>query len=517
MNKANATTALATLTSHTKNTIDRFWKRPALLEQRIAELEASERLSKTNEAKARAINTKAKVYVLTSTKELIPYDEFRKFEIMKADAGSTQVAEDSKFVVDSDLAAKPYDPATFLVLYESNPVFHRTVDQIARDAAGLGWRLEPREQDKENKEERKRIEAFLNHPNPHKPLRKILEGLIIDWGIFGYYALEINRSNDNKVAEIYHTPSHTVWVWKGKKTGNGRWSDARQKYCQKRGSNKVWFKRFGEEKNFSAETGEEGEFTGVKKANEMLFVTGYYPGNDYYSVPAILPAVGSVIGLIEIRDYNLSFFTNHGIPEYIVLLTGDWEPGSDATIANYLRSTVKGGENAHKTMVMELPEGCSIELKPVAVKEKEGSFRIYNQIWREDALLAYSMPPYRVGILPTSGRLSGGGGKEAQELTEIYKRGVIEPLQDDLEDLFNFFLIEQGLGCSSYWWRLNDMDVRDWDKEVERYNSLVAHGAITPNQERELLDLGGPYPEGNRHYISSNLKPIQMEKGRKKK
>jgi len=221
--------------------------------------------------------------------------------------------------------------------------------------------------------------------------------------------------------------------------------------------------------------------------------------------------------LIGTRDYNLSFLDNHGIPEYLIELLGDWEEGADKKIADFIETEMKGAEKSHKTMVLQLPEeGQTIKLTPLNVKEREGSFRILIQIWEVDVMSVYSMPPYRIGKLPPTGRLGGGG--EPKELTEIYKNSIIEPRQEDLENIINEKLILEGLGCKTWKFKLNDLDTRDRDAEVERYLSMRDRGVLNANEIRALLDLGKPYPGGDRYFTSSNLKEIPaLGPGRKSK
>ncbi len=152
-------------------------------------------------------------------------------------------------------------------------------------------------------------------------------------------------------------------------------------------------------------------------------------------------------------------------------------------------------------MVFKVEAGDSVDSEKLSEGVQEASFKAYIQLLIDDILMSYSMPGYRLG-LNIVGKL---GGSNIREATEIYKNGVVEPLQEDIEDMVNHKLIEQGLNCSSYKFKLNDLDVRDIDAEVKRYVRLVNMGAMTPNQVRNLLDLGESYPEGDKYFVASNL------------
>ena len=438
------------------------------------------------------------VFIYTDTNALVPFKTLMEFEISK---GKQELEEEKGWSIDKELRPRPYQPESFLALFDHNPIFAGTVNQIASDVAGLGWSLELKEGQKEDKKEREKIEAFLEHPNPDDSLRRILEALMVDWGVMGYYALQAVRNAGGEVVEIYDTPAYEIWLHK-----SGR------KYCQRRGTQELWFKKFGlkdgdgDTVQISPSSGEEGSFDVEEAANELIFYRRHHPRYIYYGVPLILPAVGSVILLIGARDFNLSFFENYGIPSYLVTLTGKWKPGSDKKIREFLNTAVKGSDNAHKTLVLQVPTDGEIKAQQLSVESKEGSFRLMVQLYREDIWASYSMPPSRLGIAIV-GRL---GGNIAEEATKIYKQGVVNPLQEDVENMVNRKLLEEGLGCSSYKWKLNELDTEDEDKELERHCKKISHGMETPNQARNALDLGEPYPLGDKFYISRSLVPVEV-------
>lgn len=430
---------------------------------------------------------KGKIFIATKTGKVVPFQEFRKYEL-EDKSSSAQLKQETTWAHDKGLSPRPYNPKNFLIMYESQPIYYRTVNQIAVDVSGLGWKLVLKKGKEENETEKEAIEAFLKKPSDDQSLREICSAMIVDWGTTGWHNLEVTRNNKNMVNKIYHVPAHTIWVHQ-----DG------DKYCQKRGMKKVWFKKYGTEEPLSAKTGEsKGVIPVDEKANEMIHTKQYYPLSDHYGIPHILPATGSVLTLLGIRDYNLAFFENHGIPAYLVTLSGDWEEDAQQAIEEHLRTNVKGAEDAHKTVVANLPEGGSIELQKLNVDAREGSFRVMIRLLREDILAAYSMPPYRIG-LEVVGRL---GGNVAEEATKVYVAGVIEPLQEDLERIINIKLLEDGMGFSTYDFKFNNIDTRDEDAEVKRLVSLQEHGDLNANEVRNFLGLGAPYEGGNRYLVN---------------
>jgi len=429
---------------------------------------------------------KGRVFVHTS-KGVFPYDMLQKAEVKN---GSKQLAEIEEWMTMNNLVPPPYAPGAFLTLYESNPIFWRCVNQLATDVAGLGWNLKLREDQKDSKTEMKRIKEFLKHPNPEDSFRSILKQLLIDWGVVGWFGVEVQRNNKQEVGEIHHVPAHTLKVHIKKK-----------KYAQCRNNKKVWFKKFGELKDISYKDGKQRSGLGKDKANELIFYKAYYPKSDYYGVPNIVSAVGDVVGLIGLRDYNLAFFENFGVPAALITLEGEWEPGSDKKISEFLNKELKGSDNAHRTLVVMQgggigEEGCKFNYQKLGVEVKEGSFRLYEQARRESIMIAYSMPPERIGV-----RIVGKlGGNVAEEATKIYVQSVVEPLQLDLEDIVNDKLLQS----ETYELKFKNVDLRDYDLLVKRLVSEVGSAIRTPNEARNELGLK-PYPMGDRFLMASTL------------
>ena len=269
---------------------------------------------------------KGSVLVQTS-KGVFPFSTLQKAE---STTTSKQTQGRDKYMTIKDLVPYPYPPESFLLLYESNSTFWACANQIAKDVAGLGWKLLLKEGKSENTEELNRLSEFLNRPNPEESLRNIFKNLLIDYNTIGWFGIEVVRNNSGEISEIYDVPAHTFKIHKTK-----------DKFCQTRNTKNVWFKRFGYEKNISAKDGKDGTFNIKTRANELIYFKNTYRRSTYYGIPNVIAAIGDVIGLIGARDYNLAFFENYGIPSAIIVLEGGWDKGSDRTVMNFLNKEIK--------------------------------------------------------------------------------------------------------------------------------------------------------------------------------
>ncbi len=438
---------------------------------------------------------------LQTTKGVYPASVLIKSEVKKS---SKQLKKEMQFGLAS-LISPPYPPLTFLEMSESCAIFQACAEQIAEDIVGNGYTLELKEGQEENnetKEEYAKITTFLEHVNPKETFREVFNKAIIDYGTIGWYGIEaVESENANtkeiEIAELYHLPAHTFRIHK-----DG------EKYCQLRDNRKMWFKDITVEGDISELDGRK--ITGEKsehKANSLIYVKRYYAKSSFYGIPNIISALGSVIGLLGIRDYNLAFFENFGVPVALITLEGDWKPGSANKIKNWLDNEVRGSNNAHKTMVFVTPEGTKFTYKPLAIETKEGSFRVYQQKLIDDILIAYRMPRERIGVRVV-GQL---GGNVAVEATKIYGESVIEPLQTTFQNLINVVILEKGLHCQYYKYKFNKLDTRDMKALTDRFILLIEHGSMTPNQMRKELALGKSYDGGDKYYMKTGLIEIGEE------
>jgi len=439
-------------------------------------------------------------YVQT-TKGLYPFSILKAAEKKEEKAKSKQLREEQLWLEQNDLVALPFEASSLLSLKDNCGYFDACVKQIAKDVIGQGWRLELREGKKENNQEKERILNFIENSGGDRDetFEQTLERGLIDWGCIGWWGWEISRNkagkNKDLVNGMWHVPAQTIRVHKDF-----------NKYCQIREDKKVWFKRFGLEEDINLETGKKEAAEGEKRANELIYYRNYYPQSDYYGAPNILSSVGSVMGLIGVRDYNLAFFENYGIPAALIVLKGKWDKGSAKKISDFLDVEIKGTENAHKTMCIHPGRESTFEYIKLGIEVKEGSFAIYYKSLRDEVLVEYKMPPYRIGIAE-EGSL---GGSTAGESTRIYAASVVTPLEKDIERLVTRRLIVEGLKCEDYIFELNELDLRDLDAEANRDQIYFGLGALTSNQ---ILTSQGKktYPEGNQYFVSTAYLPVGEE------
>jgi len=170
-------------------------------------------------------------------------------------------------------------PDTFNQLLEVNTFHARCCEAKARDTAGLGLHLKANV-DNPNKSIGDEINEFFNNQSP--PITILLSRMQKDYEAVGYGALEMTRVGNvpsGKPNKLHHIPAHTIRIHE---SGN--------KFCQIRGSKKVWFKLINYEKDVDCKTGEESELGTLspeRRATEVLWNSDYSSRSDYYGLPCI--------------------------------------------------------------------------------------------------------------------------------------------------------------------------------------------------------------------------------------
>jgi len=90
----------------------------------------------------------------------------------------------------------------------------------------------------------------------------------------------------------------------------------------------VWFRDIAHNKNVHRLNGKTLLTPDAGDAASAIMTWhNTHPKSSYYGVPDIIPALGAILGDVSRRDYNISFFENHGVPAYAVFITGDFDPG----------------------------------------------------------------------------------------------------------------------------------------------------------------------------------------------
>jgi len=422
--------------------------------------------------------------VITSSGKFVNNEILQNYAVKEGES-SKQIPVDAfaKTYSADGLLQPLYNPEALARALELNTFHYRACKTKARDAGGLGWELQSTvEEGNQSKQERERIEAFLN--NQDEAVSTLFTQLGIDKESIGYGAFELIKEDylpDGEPQQWKHIPSHTL-----------RRSSDERRVCQIRGGRKRWFKLPNVEYDLHCDTGkfhEVGTLPLEKRATEVVWTVNYTPRSDFYGIPDVIPALPALYAEVSREKYNISFFEGHGVPSYAVFITGNFDPGElDEDGKSEFEKSIedhftKLANNPQSTLILSIPtrgreDEVNIQFQALNADVKDASFRMFRKDNTEEILSAHAVPPYRAGIAK-EGSL---GGSTAREATEIYKRSVIEPRQEEIENLVNKHIIREGFGFETWKFKLIPIDLQDEKEDLQLIQSLFQMGAITPNQ-----------------------------------
>jgi len=420
--------------------------------------------------------------------------------------GSAQLPEDSWDYSQTGAEKPPYPLKTLALFLEISTWHYRAVKAKAISTAGLGYEfVVPEGVEKPNEENKRRLKEFFDYPNPEQTWGEILENMLTDFEGLGNGYLEVVPNKlGTAPKEIYHIPAVTMRVLEGK-------AGFVQEREGKSGRKLAYFRNFGSNPRHKSSY-DPRDKKRLKLLTEVIHLKNYHPRSSYYGLPDFLPATRALIGNKKIGDYNISFFENNAIPQYVIIVKGgELAKGTKKLIEEYFKTHIKG--EAHKTLILEIiqeeDQKVEVEVKPLAVAVRDASFRMFRNDNAEEIRVAHGVPGRIMGIAEKGGL--GGAGEGATQ-QEIYKYHVIEPKQSRLEYRINNFLIKQGFGIRDWELRFKEIDVTDEAKVAEIVGNLVRVGVLTINNGRKMM-LQKPFkhPGADVPFIMTSMGPLTLD------
>lgn len=347
-----------------------------------------------------------------------------------------------------------------LELYQTSEIYYRAVQVKAQFTVGQGWRLLPNENSDQCDVEK--LMSFFRKCNPDLSLDEVLYQVMVDLECLGNAYLEVTREPSGALSGLYHVPAHTVRLM------------ADGGFVQLKGSKRMNFSKFGEIYTLDGEG---------MPLSEMIHLAKYNPASTYYGLPDSVPAIGSTMGDLMARDFNINFFDNNASPQYCLMISGGILSPKDKEDLQEYFSNLKG--NPHKTMILQLPKDVTGDLKPISTSPREASFAEFRAMNRDLMVVAHGVPPHLLGIIE-SGNLGGGTGES--QLSN-FKSLVISPRQRFLSERITRLIIKKGFGIENVSFAFNEMDAEDEMKNAQIQKMLIETGVMTVGEARASLGL----------------------------
>lgn len=381
-----------------------------------------------------------------------------------------------------DVITPPWNLYELANFYDTSFANHAAIDAKVENIVGLGFDFEVSKRtllaleeqtnasaaDKARKRiERAKIELrdWVESLNLDDSFTNTLMKFYTDVQATGNGYLEIGRTTSGAIGYVGHIPATTMRVRR-----------LRDGYVQIIGEKVVYFRNFGA-KN-------PNPVTNDPRPNEILHYKEYSPLNTFYGVPDIMSAVSALHGDQLASQYNIDYFTNKGVPRYIVTLKGaKLSEDAEDKLFRFLQTNLKGQN--HRTMYIPLPgdsDTNKVEFKMEAVETgtQEASFNEYRIRNRDDILIAHQVPLSKIG----GGDSSAIAAALAQDRT--FKEQVARPAQTNLEKMLNRIIREK---TEILELRFNELTLTDEIAQSQILERYVRNQIMVPNEAREVLGL----------------------------
>jgi PBSX family phage portal protein len=397
--------------------------------------------------------------------------------------GSKKLKEKYGTTIDGvPCASRPFDMALYAYACTLNTYHQRAIRAKVKDIVGRKWMITGEGKDTD----KARLADFFAGAFGERGFGEGMGDVWTDYEAVGNGYLEVIPNLKAEPAELAHIPAPEMWI---RLDGLG--------FVQQKGGEYSHFRMFGVEAEKYAALPESDQLAAQHQRTSVIHFSRYFPWSPYYGIPSIMPAWSCLALMTLVAEYNLQFFANNAIPDYAIILEGEWGDDAEDVIREYFRTHLKG--QSHKTLTMRAPGGGKVTFQQLtSTSAREGSFRLLRTDSRDEILHAHGVPPQKVGIVET-GKL---GGNLASEQIEEYKASIVEPGQQKVATRLTR-VIQVGFGVAGLAFEFEAYDTDDRKRNAEIDEIYLRNKVIVPNEvrsdrfpEREPLE-GGDEPLGS--------------------
>lgn len=323
----------------------------------------------------------------------------------------------------------PFNFNTLKEIVIQDDTIFACVQAIIVNAYGFGYRLQYKgKKGKENSrkalEEHGNLSDFLDNVNGEESITDILRKAGLDKKIFGNSFYELSLDKEGNIETIYHVPAIGMRLTRlmevpqisGSVIRNGKSYPTKRKFrlfVQMIDNKKVYFKEFGDPRNFNKDTGEEIKDLNPDPAivaNAMIHDYSYYPGTPY-GVPEYISQLPVILGSKEAAWMNYDFFVNNAIPALLVMVNGGFLTKDSLEAIDEAFSGKKGLEAANRTVVLEatgddMAAAADGRISPPAInvkslvdeRQKDALFKEYTDTAHNQKRAAFRLAPLILGL-----------------------------------------------------------------------------------------------------------------------
>lgn len=426
-----------------------------------------------------------------------------------ADPFKTQALYSVSDAGDFRIQTPPVNLAVLMRMPNDNSILRQCIEAMVINTEGHGHRLEyigPEGEEKSDAAlvEKEAIEDFLDSLHPELSLTEIRKRVRWDIETMGFGFIEVIRDKTGLPTGISHVPAHTMRVTnvdmelvevpvEGKRFGKPAAKTKRRfrRYVQLIGTEKVWFKEYGDPRLIDPRTGKapdakNGPMSHEDSATEIVMLKQYVPG-QLYGTPRWLNNLVAIQGSRQAELTNLDYFKENAIPALAVLVSGGFLHDETMRAIEEHVTAARGRAAQNRVLVLEVQgdekaaskDGAipqpRVDVKPLAgERPQDGMFLAYDKAQTDKVRSSFRLPPIFTGHAQDYSHAS------AKSSYEVAEGQVFGPERGTQDEFVNRSLLRP-YGVQFWEVRSNPPRISDPEEIIKAVEAFEAVGALTPN------------------------------------
>lgn len=407
-------------------------------------------------------------------------DAIIKSILNEYDVKSNEMSKD-ELTYSTEIIEPVYDPFLLEKLREMSGTHDSCITVKAEDAIFSGKKFVS-----ESNDIPEQIRNLLDDFDFDEELESFLE----DYETFGYAGLEFLRDNEMNFVGINHISSLYLRMCRDK-----------ERVVQKIGAKEVYFKLYNPSDNrfLNKENGLwDYDINSETLANDIVWFNKKSSESKVYGKPRYLSELPAIITDEAIIDYQKGYFKSHGVPNYIITITGNLESEDENYTADDFESDL---ENEFKSISNEpgtalcvvIPSdenNVNVNVHKIGEERKEGSFLDLSKKVTDRIYRVHRVPKERVGDSDASGIASN----RTEALLKNYSKSTVAIIQRRIANLVNKAILKSEFE-SDVKIEFLPANFEGEDTQLDRLIKLLQNGALTLGEfinrlpEKYLLEM----------------------------
>ena len=317
-----------------------------------------------------------------------------------------------------------------------------------------------------------------------------LESFLEDYETFGYAGLEFLRDNEMNFVGINHISSLYLRMCRDK-----------ERVVQKIGAKEVYFKLYNPKDNrfLNKENGLwDYDINSETLANDIVWFNKKSSESKVYGKPRYLSELPAIITDEAIIDYQKGYFKSHGVPNYIITITGNLESEDEnytaddfeADLENEFKSISNEPGTALCVVIPSDENNVNVNVRKIGEERKEGSFLDLSKKVTDRIYRVHRVPKERVGDSDASGIASN----RTEALLKNYSKSTVAIIQRRIANLVNKAILKSEFE-SDVKIEFLPANFEGEDTQLDRLIKLLQNGALTLGEfinrlpEKYLLEM----------------------------